>query len=278
MKQQAFYIGWQDEMPSGHQHLLKRFLIGLFLAVPLLIVGVVYLQKPFNDHRFEFGVLKQITGTYYDTPVPMLVADAGMLPKGVSNAMLLVGFGKFGAKGIMEEVAELKGGLKGRKITLEGTLIYGDGKAMMELTNETAAFIQKLEGQAQREIPQTENQQISLKGEILDPKCYFGVMKPGEGKIHKSCAIRCISGGIPPVFRHETGDVDNPYRYYLVADQNGKNINSQILPFVAEPLTMKGAAGRFMDWDILYVNLTNLPINTLRLSELCSGQAATSNL
>lgn len=24
-------------------------------------------------------------------------------------------------------------------------------------------------------------------------------MKPGEGKAHRACAIRCIAGGIPPV-------------------------------------------------------------------------------
>jgi len=27
---------------------------------------------------------------------------------------------------------------------------------------------------------------MTLQGEIIDPKCYFGVMKPGKGKIHRS--------------------------------------------------------------------------------------------
>lgn len=39
---------------------------------------------------------------------------------------------------------------------------------------------------------------MTLEDEIIDPKCYFGVI-PGKGKIHRSCAIRCISDGIPPV-------------------------------------------------------------------------------
>ena len=42
---------------------------------------------------------------------------------------------------------------------------------------------------------------MDVKGEIVDPKCFFGVMKPGEGKPHKDCAIRCILGGIPPVLK-----------------------------------------------------------------------------
>ena len=28
--------------------------------------------------------------------------------------------------------------------------------------------------------------------------CFLGVMKPGRSKPHRACAVRCISGGIPP--------------------------------------------------------------------------------
>jgi len=35
-------------------------------------------------------------------------------------------------------------------------------------------------------------------GEIVDSKC-LGVMTPGQLTTHRACAIRCISGGIPPV-------------------------------------------------------------------------------
>ena len=39
---------------------------------------------------------------------------------------------------------------------------------------------------------------VNLKGELVDTKCYFGVMRPGEGKVHRGCAARCLSGGVPP--------------------------------------------------------------------------------
>jgi hypothetical protein len=39
----------------------------------------------------------------------------------------------------------------------------------------------------------------TLIGEIVDSKCYLGVMNPGALIPHRACAIRCISGGIPPV-------------------------------------------------------------------------------
>ena len=37
---------------------------------------------------------------------------------------------------------------------------------------------------------------VTLTGEIVDSKCFLGVMNPGNLKPHKACAIRCISGGI----------------------------------------------------------------------------------
>lgn len=40
---------------------------------------------------------------------------------------------------------------------------------------------------------------VELTGEIIDPKCYAGAMKPGDGATHKSCAALCILGGVPPM-------------------------------------------------------------------------------
>ena len=67
---------------------------------------------------------------------------------------------------------------------------------------------------------------FQLNGEVLDPKCYFGVMKPGHGKPHRDCAIRCIAGGIIPVFwvRNEKGEAD----YYLILDAKGKKMNDEL--------------------------------------------------
>ena len=190
----------------------------------------------------------------------MLVADEGELEDNLSKEILLVGFGKFGALGTMQSIQETAGDLNCKKITLAGTLIHGGGKTLMELTQETASLI-KVEDAPRQIIPKTTNATpISLKGEIIDPKCYFGVMKPAEGKIHKSCAIRCISGGVPPVFRQPTGKTDQPYDYFLVVDESGESINQAVLPFVGEPVSAAGKTANFLDWKILYINPSNLNI------------------
>ncbi|MEJ2177929.1 MAG: hypothetical protein P8Y12_08270 [Gammaproteobacteria bacterium] len=37
---------------------------------------------------------------------------------------------------------------------------------------------------------------MTLTGEIADSKCFLGVMKPGEGSIHRACAEVRLLGGI----------------------------------------------------------------------------------
>ena len=74
---------------------------------------------------------------------------------------------------------------------------------------------------------------MSLTGEIVDSKCYFGVMNPGNGKVHRDCAVRCISGGIPPAFL--VRDVSGRIEALLLA-----NWKRELLDHIAEPVTIRG--------------------------------------
>jgi len=258
MKGKDFFIGWQENVPEGISYFYRRFKWPFFLSLPLLFFLLVWLQKPFNDHQFEFGSLTEVTGIYYEQPVPILVADLTSIPADLSPEILLVGYGKFGAEGIMQGIAAQHGSLNGKKITLAGTLIYGDGKTLMELTEEEDA-LREVGGEQSNNLARLDGRSpVSLSGEVIDPKCYFGVMKPGTGKTHKSCAIRCISGGIPPMFRHETGNEEQKYRYYLMFDKGNNKINKEILPYVAERMNLQGNASEFMGWDIVYIDMEKL--------------------
>ena len=77
-----------------------------------------------------------------------------------------------------------------------------------------------------------------LRGEIVDSKCYLGVMKPGRGKPHRACAVRCISGGIPPVLM--VRDTAGIASYFLLTDLDGGALNDRILDLVAEPVEIRG--------------------------------------
>ena len=97
--------------------------------------------------------------------------------------------------------------------------------------------------------------EATLRGEIVDSKCYLGVMKPGNLKTHRACAVRCISGGIPPVLvvRSEEGGATS-VRYVLLVGPDGEPINEAILDRVAEPVQARGALERHDDLWVLRVD------------------------
>lgn len=86
-------------------------------------------------------------------------------------------------------------------------------------------------------------------GEIVDPKCYFGAMKPGDGVTHRSCAARCISGGIPPVFvsRDDLGG----NTFYIITSEDGGPANAEVLPFVGDPIDIAATFER--SGDLLFI-------------------------
>jgi hypothetical protein len=92
----------------------------------------------------------------------------------------------------------------------------------------------------------------TLHGEIIDPKCYFGAMNPGQGKPHLSCAARCISGGIMPVLKYEE---NNQNKYAVLVGLNGEKINDDVLNFIGVPVEIKGDLSLIDNWGILKIDV-----------------------
>lgn len=250
--EKQFYIGWQENMPKAQKKSVKAFVIGIFIALPILAFLIIYAQRGFNDHIFELGKSTELTGIYHSRPVPILEIEPHKESKIISPHILLVGFGKFGAEGIIKTMEEEHGNLNGRKITIKGTLIQGDGKTVLELTKKARSLLEVHNQKALPIAPKESLRAITLEGEILDPKCYFGVMKPGEGKIHKSCAIRCISGGIPPVLRSIS--TQQQKEFYVLLGEKGEKINKEILDKIAENIRVSGKSAKLNGWNYLYIN------------------------
>ena len=126
----------------------------------------------------------------------------------------------------------------------------------MELTeeNESVISVNKVSTIANQVVEELGEQRIY--GEIVDPKCFFGVMKTGYGKIHRSCAIRCISGGIPPVLAIKENEqyVD----YYFLTNQNGTLINRDVLEYVGKKVEVSGEVEKIDDWKNIKIDTQNL--------------------
>jgi hypothetical protein len=131
--------------------------------------------------------------------------------------------------------------LDGKGVTLKGTLIYRANQTMVETKPE---WIQLAEKDTTAETrPQTFSLGTqTIVGEIVDSKCFLGVMNPGQLAPHRACAIRCISGGCPPVLL--VRQKDGAPLYFLLVSVEGKPVNKQVLDRVAEPLEISGEVER----------------------------------
>lgn len=255
MKNSEFYIGWMPKAPASFARQVRRV---LFILFPLaLVVGLVLasFQKKFSTARFEFGKQTEIKGIYFNAPIPMLRVESGKDIWGNSSfiSIPLVGYGKHGAEtAIMELEKEKNSSFNKKEITVKGTLLYSDGKTLLQVSREEDPVVTVGKEADVSLLPkQNDLGSQTIKGEIIDPKCYFGVMKPGEGKVHRDCAIRCILGGIPPVLKvmNEKGEMN----YYLLAGAHGEKMNEAVQDYVAEPVEMEARVVQQDDWVILYV-------------------------
>jgi hypothetical protein len=252
-KDNEFYIGWQAKAPLVFKKHIKKVLIVLF---PIALLAGFLLgssQKKFSTAQFEFGKPTSLKGIYYSEPVPLLkVTDKN----NTSIFIPLVGYGKHGAATtILEWEKENSISLNRRQLTLTGTLLYNDGKVLMQVDKNSRPVLEAGTAIANPLVQKNLGRQ-TIRGEIIDPKCYFGVMKPGEGKVHRDCAIRCILGGIPPVLhvQNEKGE----HHYYLLAAESNQGINEAVQDRVAEPVTIEGRLVQQDDWMIVYTSKENI--------------------
>lgn len=248
-----FYIGYIPKAPKG----IARFVIA-FVVVLFVIMGALsYFLSTSHDHitngTYEYGELTEVTGVIRMEPVPhirILADNEGKVGKNI----MLIDFGKFGARTSVESMQEKIGDdISSYEVKIRGTLIYQDGMTLMELTEKENALLdwnKPLGFMTLEEVPPTYN--IELIGEIVDPKCYFGSMKPAQNKPHLSCAALCISGGIPPVFVVQTKS--NYARYFILKGVNGEDINQEVLDYVAQGVSIEGELSKVNEWKVLYID------------------------
>lgn len=240
-----FYIGYLPKMPESMAKVIKTFVVLVFATVSLL--GIIFLigQKPFAKSFFEFGSVKTFEGTIQSQPIPFLLVEKSVKNNGLPTfeRIPLVSEGKFGAD-------EMIKGIGGMHVKLKGTKIYRDDLQMIEVVRGS---VEKTSQTPQNFTVKTENLgKFTLKGEIVDSKCYLGVMNPGESKPHRDCAVNCLRGGIPALFVVKDS-IGNISELWLLSEK-GLSTNKQILEYVAEPIEMTGEVKRTGNQLFIYSN------------------------
>jgi hypothetical protein len=160
-------------------------------------------------------------------------------PEGV----LLVSQGKFGLPSQFDP-------LDGTIVRAQGLVLARDGQRMIELgTAPVAATLADDVSSALRSRAEVSLGEVVVTGEIVDEKCWLGRMRPGGGRTHRACAQLCVAGGIPPVLVGT--DAGGHDVRAVIVDEDGGPSTEWVLPFVAEPVSVRGELVR--DGSLAYV-------------------------
>ena len=225
-----FYVGYLPKAPPALARFTRKTVVIAGVIAIGSALGAAIGLPYFGAGRFEFGQPREFAGTIRcEGAAPRLVAgDADYL---------LVGYGKHG---VPLEIC----GTSGREVNARGTLIQRDGKSLIEL-----AQLPEARGPVSPAPPSVSLGRFTLRGEVVDAKCYFGVMNPAEGRTHRACAELCLRGGVPAVLvaRDRSGAVV----HLLIADAEGRSINEKLLRWVGEPVELSGEVQRHGRWLVL---------------------------
>jgi hypothetical protein len=239
-----FFVGYLP-VPETTRRRMRRVAFALVGALGAVAALVAAATGPFDRSLFEFDHVGDYRGTLQAHPVPTLtVVDRDARSPFVVRRLLLVAPGKHGAAAMAEP-------FDGTAVTLRGKRIERDGREMIEVVDGSISRARLPDAPP----PATSIEDLgvwTLNGEIVDSKCFLGVMNPGRLEVHRACAIRCISGGIPPLLY--TLDEAGREAQIVLVSSTGAPVNGDVLGLVARSVSVTGRLERRDDLFYLYAD------------------------
>ncbi len=238
-----FFIGYAPPMPAGIARFVGKIVTGLVTGLLGWAAVVAAGHVPLDGGTFEFGRPQGFTGTIGEHPYPALRLDE--TEHTTSATLLLVAPGKHGADALVR-------GLDGRHVALRGTRIRRGALTMIELEPGSLVSEERKGSKLQPSIPDGKTSgaaAVMVTGEVVDSKCFLGVMVPGSGKTHKDCASLCLRGGVPPaLFVHDRAGES---ALMLLEETSGAAIGARAPQVAGEAVQMSGKLQRQGGWLIL---------------------------
>ncbi len=246
-KDDAFFIGWGDTPPADRRFFLRAGL-GLTAASAGLGLGLAALQAAPGPGQWDPDAIREWRGIVSAEPYALLrTHDLGAGPR----TALLSCLGKCG-------VAARIGALAGEPVVVKGSLVQR-GRHSMIAVDEVGDWIRRDEAarpDLALSFPAPEGLgEVSLAGEILDSKCWFGAMRPASGKVHKACASLCIRGGIPPAFFARG---PGQQEALMIMSSGGRAYGPELLGLVGDAVRLKGRVFRHGDLLVLDAPLAGI--------------------
>jgi hypothetical protein len=238
-----FYVGWEPRMPPATRRFLGRAIAAALAAAVGIALALAAFQAPFAASVFEYGDVREFVGVIRETPAPRLLVETPACTEwcATRSGWLLAHYGtKRGA-------GDLVRGLEGQRVRLRGVLVYRDDQTLLDVVPDSIEPIGAAAGAAPARVVDLGEQ--TLRGEVVDGKCHLGVMRPGNGKVHRSCAARCIASGAPPLLWVRDGE--GRALHLLLVGADGRALGRELLPWVAESVEVTGRVIRHDDLLVL---------------------------
>jgi hypothetical protein len=240
MSKDDFFIGWADTQPVDRRFF---FTAGAALLCGTGVLGgtMASLQNNPGKGNWNVSEIREFRGIATSEPYAMLrTLDVD----GSAKTVLLATQGKCA-------VGSRISALAGQHVVVIGSLIQRGQHAMIAVV-DGLDWIRSGEGiaaSAELSFPTPEPfGEVTLRGEILDSKCWFGAMRPSEGKVHKSCASLCIRGGLPPAF-YVKGIREQ--KALMIMTEAGFGFGPDLLEYVADPVEIQGMLYRQAEYVFL---------------------------
>jgi hypothetical protein len=234
-----FFIGYNWPLPAATSRVLRRVGGGLAIGAVGLAGALAAGHRPLEGGNFEFGHVSEHHGAVIAHPVPMLHRDDGRRPW-----PLLVAPGKHGADDLVR-------GLDRQDVAVQATRISRGDWEMLEMRSVNAGLKPRRHRATDREkgveAGLQPRGQITLTGEIVDSKCFLGVMVPGEGVTHRGCAALCLRGGIPAALHVK--QKNGPSSLYLIAGSVATRDSA--IAWAGEVVEMTGMVTQLGGWQVL---------------------------
>jgi len=256
-----FFVGYLP-VPPGLARFARRFAVGALVGFAALAAVLAAAQRPLGLGEYAWDEESEYCGRLQVAPVAGLwsrpAGAAGAAP--FTGAFLpLVGEGKHGPQPNLLAAGE-------RDLTLQGRRIERYGQQLIEVIDEVPAQAATYPTTATAQTAflappaQVALGRQTLSGEIVDAKCFFGVMKPATGKAHRDCAIRCLSGGAAPAFvvRARGAEGEERTLVLLLAATDGAPLGPRVLDLVAEQVEIEGDVSRLGDQLLLSTEPTTI--------------------
>lgn len=224
-----FYIGYEDGVPPRIGARVQQACLALGVVSVLALVIALFAHRTLEPSRFEFGRPRPVSGGLSHAPYPSLRTERGRV--------WLVGRGKHGAD---MDVAAVPDG----PAMVEGTTIQRGAHAMLELLPGSArtASASASPSTARADAGVDGELDVTLTGEIVDGKCFLGVMNPGERTVHRDCARLCLQGGIPPMLLVRGGMGEEAL--VLLVSPDGQELGPTLASLAGVPVRVRGRLRR----------------------------------